>query len=724
MNDLQIWGGIECTLNRVQDRYFNQCSFNGHDRRISDLDLFKSLGIVKLRYPCLWELVAPESLDRCHWSFLDERLNKLKELGLEFIAGLLHHGSGPRYTCLIDPEFPEKFSTYARLFARRYPWVNDYTPINEINTTARFSLLYGHWYPHQNSEYQYLKGIILQCRATVLAMREIRVINPRARLIQTDDLGKCQSTEELIYQRDFENERRWLSWDLLSGRVTRNHPLYSWLILAGISDSELEWFEINSCPPDVIGINHYQLSNRYLDQRLELFPKMFHGGNAKVAYADVGAVDTGLVEPISIEVLIRETWERYRRKIAVTECHTRGHRESQMRWFHRFWDTCKYLKKDGVDIEAITAWSLLGTYNWNSLCTRDENFYEPGVFDVRDRNDRPKLTALSRLIQSLPHHEDDIHPVTIGEGPWETGRRILYNVQFGQVSSLSHPTESRPILIFGSTGTLGQAFARICGERNIHYVLIGRKEVQLLKKESIEVLVRKFSPWAIVNATGFVRVDEAEDNPASCFEVNVTAAINLAFVAREMNVGLVTFSSDLVFNGSSINPYTEEDIPSPINTYGRSKAECEEILQSIYPHSLIVRTSSFFGPWDRHNFITQTLIHLSQGREVVVSNDLYITPTYVPDLVHETLNMMIDEESGVFHLTNQGEVTWEEFALKALNLSGNKLLKRELLIPRLAKEMTFRAQRPKRSSLKSMRRRMPDLDSALAKYFLDIKESY
>src|SRR3954468_14557864 len=95
---LEIWGGIECTINRVRDRYSNQLLLNGHAYRDSDLDLLKSLGIKKIRYPILWEMVAPESLDRCDWSWADLRLQKLRDLDLTPIVGFLHHGSGPLYT--------------------------------------------------------------------------------------------------------------------------------------------------------------------------------------------------------------------------------------------------------------------------------------------------------------------------------------------------------------------------------------------------------------------------------------------------------------------------------------------------------------------------------------------------------------------------------------------------------------------------------------------------
>jgi dTDP-4-dehydrorhamnose reductase len=393
-----------------------------------------------------------------------------------------------------------------------------------------------------------------------------------------------------------------------------------------------------------------------------------------------------------------------------------------MRWFHQVWNACSRLRNEGIPVEAVTAWSLLGTYNWNNLCTRDENFYEPGVFDLRNPECKPQPTALARLIQSLANKED-VHPVTQSQGSWETGRRILYQAEIGQMSTLSHPSSSRPILILGSTGTLGQAFARICGERNIHYVLLGREDFNITRRESLEALIHRHFPWAIINATGYVRIDDAEEDQTTCMEINVKGPEYLAQVAREMNLPLVTFSSDQVFDGTSSAPYTEYDFPCPINTYGRSKEQSEELLQDLHPNSLIIRTSAFFGPWDRHNFITKMLLDLRAGHEVLVPSDILISPTYVPHLVHETLTLLIDQEHGIFHLTNSGEMTWEEFARLAIQLSGDEKIRRDLLIPKPFHTFNLRAQRPRRSSLRSLRQnRMSNVETALKNYFSDLKE--
>ncbi|MBA3730464.1 MAG: dTDP-4-dehydrorhamnose reductase, partial [Sphingomonas sp.] len=109
------------------------------------------LGIRAVRYPILWETVAPEVPSELDFSWHDPRLERLRELGIKVIGGLVHHGSGPRYTHLLDPDFPDLLASYAARVARRYPWIEAWTPVNEPLTTARFSCLYGHWYPHQRS---------------------------------------------------------------------------------------------------------------------------------------------------------------------------------------------------------------------------------------------------------------------------------------------------------------------------------------------------------------------------------------------------------------------------------------------------------------------------------------------------------------------------------------------------------------------------------------------
>src|SRR6185312_1494243 len=117
-------------------------------------------------------MVAKKSNSKeCDWTWPDLAVKHIRRSGMSLIAGLLHHGSGPMDTNLLDPWFPEKFAAYARAVAERFPWIQEYTPINEPLTTARFSCLYGYWYPHARDELSFLRAVLNQCKAVVLAMR-------------------------------------------------------------------------------------------------------------------------------------------------------------------------------------------------------------------------------------------------------------------------------------------------------------------------------------------------------------------------------------------------------------------------------------------------------------------------------------------------------------------------------------------------------------------------
>src|SRR6185312_10007564 len=181
---LKIWGGIECTIARIGDRFRDQLCDTGHDRRADDIDAIAALGIRTLRYPVLWEQVAPVSATSPRWDWADARLERLRAHAIRLIVGLVHHGSGPRYTNLLDPAFPRLLADYAAAVARRYPWIEMFTPVNEPLTTARFSCLYGHWYPHARDQGAFLRALVHECYGIKLAMERIREVQPAARLVQ------------------------------------------------------------------------------------------------------------------------------------------------------------------------------------------------------------------------------------------------------------------------------------------------------------------------------------------------------------------------------------------------------------------------------------------------------------------------------------------------------------------------------------------------------------
>lgn len=717
---LEMWGGVECTINRVGDTYFDQLERNGHLQRIEDLDLFAELGIRALRYPVQWERIAPNGIEHADWSWTDERLGRLQDLGIRPIVGLVHHGSGPRSTSLIDADFAEGLAVFAQAVAERYPWLESYTPVNEPLTTARFSGLYGHWYPHGRDNATFLRTLLIQCRAVVLAMQAIRGVNRVARLVQTEDLGKAFSTPALAYQAEFENERRWLSLDLLCGKIDSSHPLWSYLLRNGITEAQLYWFLEHPCPPDIIGINHYLTSERFLDEHLELYPVHQHGENGRHRYADVEAVRVHAEGPAGFRVLLNETAERYALPLAVTEAHLGCTREEQLRWLWETWQTAQSLRHDGIDVRAITAWSLLGAYDWNSLVTVLKGFYEPGVFDIRAP--RPRPTALAQLIRTLAMGHEPDHPVLAIPGWWRRPERFFYPPVHAPLSTMkitvaqerSRELPTRPLVITGATGTLGQAFARICEIRGIPYRLLTRQEMNIGNICSVLTTLKELEPWAVVNAAGYVRVDDAEHEYEACELANATGPAILAAVCRHLEIQLLTFSSDLVFDGRQHHPYVESDSPAPLSVYGRTKAKGEASVLELFPSALVVRSSAFFGPWDNANFVSMALKKLATKCSVVAASDLFVTPTYVPDLVHASLDLLIDGEQGLWHLTNGDVVTWMDLARQAAELAH---LDASKVDGRPASALDLIARRPSYSALSSERGKLlPSLDDALVRY--------
>ena len=718
---LQLWGGLECTVNRVGDSYFSQIERNGHAHRHDDIERFASLGIQAIRYPILWERTAPDGPASADWSWPDARLPALRTAGITPIAGLVHHGSGPPHTSLVDPGFASGLAHYAGAVARRYPWLQFYTPVNEPLTTARFSGLYGLWYPHGRSDDQFLRALLVQCKATVLAMEAIRAVNPAAKLIQTDDLGKTYATQEMRAVAGFYNQRRWLAWDLLCGLVDRDYPLWHYLTSTGIAAADILWFRQHPCPPDIIGVNYYVTSERWLDHRAERFPEHFRGHAGGRACADIETSRALATPTAGIGPLLHEIWARYRIPLAVTEAHIDANREDQLRWLLEVWEASQQARSEGVDIRAVTAWALLGSFDWNSLVTSSCGYYEPGPFDVRSPQPRP--TALAGLMRELAAGQPLSHPVLRGQGWWRRpGRFLCQPVATPEALNLdgqhSIGSQGAPILITGATGTLGRAFARICKKRNLAFRLLGRDELDIADQGAVERALLRYQPWAVVNASGYVRVDEAENDIERCFRDNVQGPAMLAAACARHHVHLTTFSSDLVFDGQQDSPYTETDTVAPLSIYGHSKAAAEQIVLGQHDAALVVRTSSFFGPWDRHNFLTQVLDTLGRGAPFTAASDLTVSPTYVPDLVHACLDLIIDRERGVWHLTNGTPLTWVELAHKAAHRAG---IDTSRLEQRPAAQFRYQALRPCYSALGSARAiLLPPLDSAIGR-FLDMR---
>ena len=272
----------------------------------------------------------------------------------------------------------------------------------------------------------------------------------------------------------------------------------------------------------------------------------------------------------------------------------------------------------------------------------------------------------------------------------------------------------QPVLITGGRGMIGGAFARLCGERYLAFETTTRGELDIADPAAVDVTLEALDPWLVINAAGYLAVDEAEHDAERCHRENTLGAETLARACARRGVRLVTLSSDLVFDGAKRTPYEESDPPAPLGVYGRSKLAAEVGVLEAHPAALVVRTSACFGPWDEHNFVTRVLADLAAGREVRAAGDTTVSPTYVPDLVHACLDLAIDGAQGVWHLANAGATTWADLARDAATLAGYPA-DRVIAVP--GRDLPWRARRPVFSALGSARGDLlPPWDHALRRY--------
>lgn len=713
-HELECWAGLECTVNRVGDAYYNQFDHT-HAASYEDfIDHPQRPAISALRYLASWEIV---SRDGQFWDRITTDLAALRKRHIRPVVGLIHHGSGPPETDLLSPDFAKGLASHARETARRFPWVKEWTPVNEPLTTARFSALYGLWYPHARNEESFWTALLNQIDATRLAMREIRSVNPDAVLVQTEDLGRTYATAFLKDQSGFDNTRRWMTWDLLDGRVGPDHPFWDRLTSMGFGD-RLRAIADDPCPADVIGVNHYLTSDRFLDHRTYRYPAGNSGGNADVRYADIEALRVLLPPPAGLANALREAWQRYRKPVALTECHNACSREEQMRWTAEAWGGARRLRADGANIVAVTSWAVTGSRNWASLLTRDDGNYECGVFDSRGGSLRP--TAMVPLLNEVSNGAAPDHPVASAPGWWKRNTRLVYPAvgmatHVDALEATNQPGPRRPLLIAGGTGTLGRAIADACRHRRLDFILTARDDMDVTDASAIDSALARFRPWAVINATGWVRVDDAESHKAECRAINVDGVAMLANACAGRDIHYTMFSSDLVFDGISETPYIETDPLMPLNVYGQSKADAE----AVAANGLVIRTSAFFSPHDEHNFATAVHATLARQDVFTATDDYRVTPTYVPDLVEHVLDLVIDHEQGIWHLSNGEEVSWAEFARRIARACG---LSDTLIKSVSGLDPHWTAPRPIRSGLHTIRGiRMPPLSDAIVRFAQHIR---
>ena len=412
---MEFWASPEPTVARIDATTVrDQLAETGHDVRLDDAGRIAALGVHASRTPVLWERVAPHDPATRDFTEPHLRLERLRACGVEPIVSLLHHGSGPVYTDLLDPAFPQLFADFAEAAARAFPWVRRWTPINEPLTTARFSTLYGVWYPNMRDDRAFGRAIVDEARAIQLAMRRIRSVIPGAELVITEDLQRFTAGDaDAEAYAAFLRERVWLSVELVAGRVVRGaHPMADFLRQrCGVRSSELRVLAREAVVPDLVAFNHYPHSERYVFAA--------PGGGI----ADVPAVYVAGEPPPAVGPLLRAAHERLQLPLAIGEVHVRGTPSDRVRWLAQHVADANALRDAGVDLRAVGAWAAFGMIDWHSLLRRRARAIEDGIYTFAGPNGTPQPTLVADAVRTLCAGGT----LTIGGEPgwWERPERLL-----------------------------------------------------------------------------------------------------------------------------------------------------------------------------------------------------------------------------------------------------------------------------------------------------------
>ena len=250
------------------------------------------------------------------------------------------------------------------------------------------------------------------------------------------------------------------------------------------------------------------------------------------------------------------------------------------------------------------------------------------------------------------------------------------------------------VWITGAEGLLGRALRQVLQNRGIDCLGSNHVQADVADLASMTAFYRKAGPFThLINCAAYTAVDRAESDPEEARRVNTLAPVIIGTVAAQENIRVVHLSTDYVFDGKAKVPYLETNRIAPQTIYGMTKAEGEKHLLTTLPHACIVRTSWLFGAGGK-NFVSAMMALMDRQEEVRVVADQKGRPTYALDLA-EALVCMLDG-SGVYHMANQGETTWyewaEEIRAEALELGLPLMCKR--LVPITTAEFAAPAPRP------------------------------
>ena len=363
-----------------------------------DLDLVKQLRIKYLRYgpPLHKVFIGPGQYE---WEFTDQVFERMRELGITPIVDLCHFGLPAWLGNFQNDEFPRYLAEYASAFAKRYGWIEYFTPVNEMFVAAKLSALHGTWNEQLRSEMAFVRATVNLARASVLMIDAIRSQSPEAIFITSESsefVQACCPDDNSMQIADFENQRRFIGLDLLYGHEVRADIL-NYLLTNGVSSDDYKWFmNARVTGRAVIGVDYYAWNEKLVDSSGKL--------------RELGVL-------FGWYTLAKQYWERYRRPMMHTETNCPNPSDGP-EWLWKQWHHVQYAIADGIPVIGFTWYSLLDQIDWDhGLSKALGNVFPVGLFDL---NRDPRITAqayqqLLKLFGNTPCPDFDLEAPCLSE---------------------------------------------------------------------------------------------------------------------------------------------------------------------------------------------------------------------------------------------------------------------------------------------------------------------
>ncbi len=352
-----IWAsGIEDTFvpqTKPGHRSLDEYELIGHyEHWREDLALARDLGVQALRWGVPWYRVEPQQ-GQFDWSWTDQVLPYLVvDLGITPIIDLVHYGC-PFWLQreFASDDYPDAVAAYAAAFAHRYTGlVHFYTPLNEPLMNALMCGKRGRWPPYLRGDRGFVRIMLQLVKGIIRTVAAIKELSPDARMVHVEAVGLSRATQvELQALAEEHQHRSFLSYDLLTGRVGPEHPLYSWLLRNGASADDLDDLRGRHIPLDILGLNFYpqwSTTQLYLDRR------------GRLAYRAVGKDGAGF------RSLVEDYFRRYRLPIMITETSARGSHKLRAQWLRASVAAVKELRQAGVPVLGYTWFPLFTMIDW------------------------------------------------------------------------------------------------------------------------------------------------------------------------------------------------------------------------------------------------------------------------------------------------------------------------------------------------------------------------